>query len=257
MYVLATGLIITDFARGFAAFILHGGTLEGPTNYFEQFWIWSNLVRERLFVTMVFIADAVLVFRLYVVWGYKKYIVIGPIVLLIAEIAFASLSVWGQSISNPGATIQNFDIFTWAMVSFSIICSTNITVTALIAAHIWWYSHQASRFLGKPHSWKYFQAIVIIIESGSISGLTMFLILILYHTTLTSADFIYFPACQIAGIVPTMIIVRVGLGVSTENPTHSSTMTSLRFRSNHYSQGTRGRSEATLAVTVHKARSNH
>jgi hypothetical protein len=53
MYVLATGLIITDFARGFAAFILHGGTLDGPTNYFEQFWIWSNLVRESLFVTMV------------------------------------------------------------------------------------------------------------------------------------------------------------------------------------------------------------
>ncbi|KIK50803.1 hypothetical protein GYMLUDRAFT_419000 [Collybiopsis luxurians FD-317 M1] len=162
MYVLATGLIITDFACEFVAFILHGGTLEGPTNYFEQFWIWSNLVRESLFVTMVFIADAVLVFRLCVVWGYKKYIVIGPIILLIAEIAFASLSVWGQSINNPGATIQNFDIFTLAMVSFSIICSTNIIVTALIAARIWWYSHQASQFLGKPHSRKYYQAITII-----------------------------------------------------------------------------------------------
>ncbi|KAF5387522.1 hypothetical protein D9757_006609 [Collybiopsis confluens] len=150
MFVLATGLIITDFARGYAAFVFHGGTLEGPTDYFEQFWIWSNLLRECLYVAMVQYPEHdtndVLqdlqqmlswdqIYRLFVVWGFKRYIVIGPIILLITEIVFASLSVWGQSISEPGATIQSFNIYTWAMVSFSISCATNIIVTALIASN--------------------------------------------------------------------------------------------------------------------------
>ncbi|KAF5348751.1 hypothetical protein D9757_014133 [Collybiopsis confluens] len=286
MFVLATGLIITDFARGYAAFIFHGGTLEGPTDYFEQFWIWSNLLREFLYVAILYypllkqlpqentnnvIQDSRQmlswwIYRLFVVWGFKKYVVVGPIILLIAEVVFASLSVWGESISDPGATIQSFNIYTWAMVSFSISCVTNIVVTALIAARIWWYSHRASRFLGEPHKQKYYQAIIIIIESGSISGLTMFLILIFYRTTLTSADFIYFPACQVLGIVPTLIIVRVGLGVSMQDSTQSSTVTSLRFPNNsrsgnsNYHQGTDSQpnaTDATITMTTHKVGRNY
>ncbi|KAF5392845.1 hypothetical protein D9757_000985 [Collybiopsis confluens] len=260
LFSLATGLIITDFARGYAAFIIHGGTLEGSTDYYEQFWIWSNLLRESFFTIMLSTSDAVFIYRLYVVWGFNKYIIIGPIILLLCEAAFAALATWGQSTTNPGATLQNFDFFTWGTVSFSFSFATNIVVTGLIAGRIWWYGHRASTYLGKVHKKKYHRAMVIIIESGLISALTMVLILIFYRVTLVSADFIYFPACQIMGIVPTLIIVRVGLGVSTENPTDSIEST-LRFRSDisHSTDNSRqrsnGRSETVIEMSTQKSRS--
>ncbi|KIK50796.1 hypothetical protein GYMLUDRAFT_114707, partial [Collybiopsis luxurians FD-317 M1] len=112
---------------GIAAFTIHGGTPEGAMEYYEQFWIWGNLLRVTFLSN-----NRHQIYRLYVVRGFNKYILIGPVILLIAGTAFSSLAVWGQSATNPGATIQNFDIFTWGMVSFSMSCATNIIVTGLI-----------------------------------------------------------------------------------------------------------------------------
>ncbi|KAG7088576.1 hypothetical protein E1B28_012555 [Marasmius oreades] len=255
LFTLATGLIIADFARAYAAFILHGDTPEGPTEYFEEFWIWSNLVRESFFALVIAVSDAVLIYRLYVVWSFKKYILILPVILWFASTALSCLAVYGQSTTDPGAVLQNFDIYAYGMASFSLTCATNITVTGLIAGRLWYYGRRTSQVLGRSYRQRYYTAIIIIIESGITSALTTFLILIFYRTTLTSADFIYFPACQILAMVPTLIIVRVGLGFSTEKSTNNSNSTSKYSNGSQANrQGSNGRSETTIAMSLQRAK---
>jgi len=86
----------------------------------------------------------------------------------------------------------------------------------LIAVRIWWLAKQA-RVLGKRHVVKYRQAAAIIIESGAIYSACIMTLLILYCQNTNAQYIVYDSLSQVMGIVPTMIIVRVGLGISTQD----------------------------------------
>ncbi|KAF9254690.1 hypothetical protein L218DRAFT_885746, partial [Marasmius fiardii PR-910] len=152
LFTLATALIIADLGRGYVAFITHGGTPDGPTKYYEEFWLWSNIVRECFFCA---------IYRLYAVWNFRKSIIVGPILLWLGSTVSSCLAIWGESMGKPGATLQNSNIFRWGMVFFSVTCATNIIVTGLTGGRIWYYGYQTSKVLGQRHGRKYHQALII------------------------------------------------------------------------------------------------
>ncbi|OBZ69410.1 hypothetical protein A0H81_10658 [Grifola frondosa] len=98
---------------------------------------------------------------------------------------------------HAGESVFASNIAEWGTALFSLSLATNITVTTLIAVRIWWIGRQARVTLGKRHAAKHNNAIAIIRKTNA------------------------------QGIVPTMIVVRVGLGISTQDASTYATSTMI------------------------------
>jgi len=82
----------------------------------------------------------------------------------------------------------------------------NMLVTVLMAGRIWWIARKARAILGPGLSSKYTTMIAIIVESGVIYSIYFILDVVLQDLILDAG------LAQIVGIVPTLIIVQIGLG---------------------------------------------
>uniref|UniRef100_A0A0W0EUK9 Uncharacterized protein n=1 Tax=Moniliophthora roreri TaxID=221103 RepID=A0A0W0EUK9_MONRR len=210
MYLLSTMHFVNDFARGFVAFLEYGDK-GGPKEYYEEISVWHYLFREALYMTTNIVADALLVYRLYVVWGRKRKFVFGPIILVTATAVFGYLTVWGFSRVEPGQNDHAASIYHWAVGLFSLSLVTNVVV---VGWRIWLAGREVSNVLDKKHGRKYNQALAIIIESGALCSVALMLNLILYVTRRNAVQITFDSTAQIMGIAPTLTIVRVGLGLS-------------------------------------------
>ncbi|KAJ7022173.1 hypothetical protein C8F04DRAFT_1240908 [Mycena alexandri] len=147
------------------------------------------------------IADGLVIYRCYCVWNYNGYVVIVPILSLIAT------SLFGLDLDLP------------AKPFYGLSLATNILVNMLTAGRIWWIYREARMCLKTDMQKKYLSSLAILVESGVLYSATVlaFLILVTIVPTRISTPAIYQMLAQIMGIAPTLIIVRVGLGVSVQN----------------------------------------
>ncbi|KAF8880555.1 hypothetical protein BD779DRAFT_1675893 [Infundibulicybe gibba] len=158
-----------------------------------------------LFVTNNVLADTLVIYRCYAVWSHNKRIIIFPCILLLA----ATICGYG---ATSHSLKRSFGIYLW--MTFTL----NILVTTLTAGRIWWISQKARRILGSDLVKRYNSAIAVIVESGAIYS--SYIIHVILSVLVLDVGLI-----QMVGIVPTLIIVQVGLGRDTvERPTTISTM---------------------------------
>ncbi|EEB92629.1 hypothetical protein MPER_08832, partial [Moniliophthora perniciosa FA553] len=147
----------------------------------------------------------------------SKKVVLGPLLLLTGTAVCGYRMVWGHSQAGPGDTNYSETIYHWGVATLSLCLCSNVVVTFLIAWRIWWVGRRIAQTLDKKHGRKYRQALAIIIESGAICSLATLITLVTYVSGTKGSA--YDPLTQITGIVPTLIIVRVGLGISSEEGT--------------------------------------
>ncbi|KAF7350778.1 hypothetical protein MSAN_01639000 [Mycena sanguinolenta] len=162
-----------------------------------------NRAAEIIYGVTNIIADALVIYRCYIVWDRNVYVIILPLLML------AVTSVFGVDIKLP------------ANPYFSLSLATNVLVTALTAGRIWWICRQCrlySKFTTAQQK-RCMSAIGIIAESGVLYPASILAYLILGAIPKVSIvqEPIYQMMAQIMGIAPTLIIVRVGLGVNDSN----------------------------------------
>ncbi|KAJ7824307.1 hypothetical protein B0H14DRAFT_3469437 [Mycena olivaceomarginata] len=147
------------------------------------------------------IADALVIYRCYVVWDRKIHVVVLPILMLIVT------SVFAVDLKLPASPF------------FGLSFATNVLVTALTAGRIWWICRQC-RLQSNVRTAVQRQcvsSVAIMVESGVLYSATVLAYLILNSIPSMHAvrNPIYQMLVQVVGIAPTLIIVRVGLGVKT------------------------------------------
>jgi len=158
---------------------------------------WAFLYSKILFyVTNNILADMLLIYRCYMVWDRRKLVVVPLLAALIAS------SVCGYVFTaSPSARLRGFgDSYLW--MTFSI----NALVTCCIAGRIWWIANAARNMLGSDTRHKYHAAMAMIVESGLIYCVYILLNLTIRNVVLDAG------LVQIVGLVPTLILVQVGLG---------------------------------------------
>ncbi|KAJ7671203.1 hypothetical protein B0H17DRAFT_195558 [Mycena rosella] len=164
---------------------------------------YDRLVNANTMIYVVnnVVADGLVIYRCYSIWNRNIYVVILPIILLITS------SILGWDILLP------FDPF------FAMSLATNVLVTALTAGRIWWICRKARSYLKTDVQKRAVASISILVESGVIYSASVLAYLIL--GAIPSASIVQEPIFemlgQIVGIVPTLIIVRVGMGVSVQS----------------------------------------
>jgi len=177
--------------------ILGAADIDGIDIPYDNLFLANNMI----YVANNVIADGLVIYRCYVIWNRTIYVIILPIILLVLTAVFG----WDLLLPLPPF--------------FELSLATNILVTGLTAGRIWWIYRQSGMHLNPDMRKRYFTSISVIVESGVIYAVATSIYLILGAIPFTeiAQDPTAEMLAQIVGIVPTLIIVRIGLGLSVEN----------------------------------------
>ncbi|KAJ6616631.1 hypothetical protein B0H10DRAFT_1378588 [Mycena sp. CBHHK59/15] len=197
LLVTAISLFVLCTAQSIINLVLGAADIDNINIPYDHLVLANTLI----YVTNNVIADALVIYRCYSIWNRNKYVVILPIILLIVT------SVYAWDIRLP---LSPF---------FALSLATNVLVTSLSAGRIWWISRRSRAYLNTEVRKRYITSISVLVESGMIYPLSVLAYLIL--GAIPDASIVQEPLfqmiAQIVGIVPTLIIVRVALGLSIQD----------------------------------------
>ncbi|KAJ7225112.1 hypothetical protein B0H12DRAFT_1328733 [Mycena haematopus] len=187
---------------------------------------------DTIFILSDFLSQLILIYRCYLVWNKNPWVVILPIVVAFGA-ASCGFAVIGLVLSiDPTAPQAPADIVPFGDASFAMSLILNFFSSTLIVGRIWWLARDhdvagISRSKGLVR-----QATGVIIESGLLFLATQFVFVILFAIAHPAQALVEPMAVQIYAISPLLIVVRIGMGKSYDQPTTTlglSTAGSLRF----------------------------
>ncbi|KAF7336145.1 Ras-GEF domain-containing protein [Mycena venus] len=169
----------------------------------------ARLLRALYAIANV-LADAILIWRCYVIWGNSWRAVAFPCVAYLVNIG--GIIVGALPLLGPSER-------TAIAVCIGTTFLTNMVASSLAAGRIWWISRRASFIISPTSRRTYANLTAILLESGCIYPISLILILFVHRPPSSTISVLISiaPVYHIVGISPTLIIVRVGLGVSTDN----------------------------------------
>ncbi|KDQ54339.1 hypothetical protein JAAARDRAFT_209447 [Jaapia argillacea MUCL 33604] len=179
-------------------------------------------------------ADGLLIYRTFVLWQRRFWIITVPIATLTGTAVCSLLNTYAfsqlyfirlyapLSETLPPPKWETFMSFELTVVATenALITTTNILTTALIASRIWWMMGGLRTTLGGRATRKYRRVLTMVVESGGIY--TMSIVVRLTFLYVFPDDFFTVPEAivnQLTGITPTLLIVALGLRKSIDHTT--------------------------------------
>ncbi|KAK0458303.1 uncharacterized protein EV420DRAFT_1544872, partial [Desarmillaria tabescens] len=176
---------------------------EGSIAYWDNQTRWVNVMQEAAAITNCIACDAIMIWRLYVVWNKSVKVSVLPVLCGYTSIYLdSSLDLQPESIQV---------LYRWLQASYSLSLATQLSTTTLIAARIWWVSRRTRSWRASTAAKSYMDIIWMIVESGAISAITSTLFLAFFNTLGSISIIIGDSLGQISAIAPSLIIYRVGL----------------------------------------------
>jgi hypothetical protein len=204
---LATGHVISivvQLIRGF------GGT-SNRTLYLLDQSTPEHLAQQYLYITNNLIGTAILVWRMWIIWG-RNFWLTGPFIVFWFATAVTGYTAL-VNLSDLSATGTAFlpRVHNWLIVTWSLSIVTQCGATLMIGYRFW----KSIKWNGVGRS--SLPVLWILVESGALCGLTTIFLL---GFSATNMNAIFASALgQISALAPTLIIVRAGLRSSLSSST--------------------------------------
>jgi len=221
MFAICTAHIAINLRRLIEGFILTQ-TKPQTLAYFYQFNDPLNVAKQFLWIFNNILADCVLVWRLWVVWNGNLYVCIGPIILLLGTTGFGLATAESFAIVKKGDTIFIKKLSERALGQYSLTLANNLIITGLIAGRVWYLTRNI-RGLAMPVQKRYSRVILMIVESGMVYAFCQIIQLSFYAAKFPGLYFVADSFIQIFAIVPTSIIIFVGMNTNSNVNIISST----------------------------------
>ncbi|KAJ7841602.1 hypothetical protein B0H14DRAFT_2782557 [Mycena olivaceomarginata] len=220
MFFLATiGTIITIYTTGISmrmVYLLVQGYTDTPARLL-RFYHSLALGQDVILAVNNLVTDLLFLYRCHMIWGSQRKILVLPAIMIIATGVVGCIS----GLTYNGLIKLNIHID--PRVPFSMGGATNILLMCLTAGRIWYIRWEVQTLTG-PSLWTQFDtAVAIILESGILYCICVIIYVISLSINKSSAfrtifNGVAWGLVQLGvNIVPTLILVRVGLGRSTEN----------------------------------------
>ncbi|KAF8893077.1 hypothetical protein BD779DRAFT_1508743 [Infundibulicybe gibba] len=224
LFILITIHWILQLLRLIDAFIYHVDDDGGPSAYYANGAESKNVIKTALYLAQMFVGDCTMVYRLYIVWGRNWQVSVLPALLVAGVLVAGSGVVYSFAHLTLGENVFVSSAGHWVLTVLAATLCINITVTSLIAYRIWslhrhlkgitqhnlMVSHQRS--MSRSHTYR------VSPPSQCCSTVTL-----TGYLTKENYQFISLDATSpVIGIAFALIIVRVGLGTSTEATTQTS-----------------------------------
>ncbi|KAK0459141.1 uncharacterized protein EV420DRAFT_305096 [Desarmillaria tabescens] len=170
----------------------------------------------------ILVADSILTWRCWVVWGRRWPMVVLPILLTVSGTAFDGLFIYHNATdkySSDGAIWG--PAVKWGVIFYSMSLATMVYCTALIIFRI------------LAHREQYWSVIEVVVESAVMYALALVVFIGFLATDDVGGFYPKALLDTVAGIAPTLIVVRVALGQarSDESWQTKETSSSLHFES--------------------------
>ncbi|KLO13140.1 hypothetical protein SCHPADRAFT_890231 [Schizopora paradoxa] len=210
MTVLGGAHVAIDIRRVVLAFIMQP---EGRDELLNDVSSHLYIARTSIYVVQTFLGDAFIVYRAYIVTGKNKYMVPFSIACISASICISVLC--GIKYSKASWTATVFDLTPWTISYFFVTFIINLTCTVIISLRIWLTRRDAGPIQAHKHT---SQALKIVVESGAAYSILLVTLAATYVSKNWSQYIVMDALVQAIGIVFTLILLRVSLGVAQENP---------------------------------------
>jgi len=170
-----------------------------------------NLVDVGLNLFQILVGDGFLLYRMAVVWGRDWRFYAFPLSLLVASMVTAAGVIYQLGSAPFGGFVNT----RWIVSFIAMTLSTNIFCTSLIAVKVWKINSFSSQWVG--HSLT--PVVLVVIESGATYSCTLIALLVCYLVKSWAQYLILDSVSPIVGCVFSMVIVRLGLGLSRPDVT--------------------------------------
>ncbi|KAJ3996507.1 hypothetical protein F5050DRAFT_1818505 [Lentinula boryana] len=189
----------------------------------SHFRTYANLTvaADGVYVAANIIADALLLYRCYIVWASRKYVIAIPVLISLINTVIAIVAAAlvknnaGRLLFTAGVKNSSLQV---ASIFYSEIWNSDLTCFHCLAGRIWWIARATRQALGVNDSNdKSINSIAaMVLESGLLYPIALIIGLAL---TVKGTVEIQPILTLIVGIAPTLIMVRTDLGISIEDST--------------------------------------
>jgi len=182
--------------------------LPGTEAYFADNKNGVRVSKDLLLLASALLGDGLICWRLFVIWSRNVYVLIAPVIILVAEGVIGLLVVGFDyhSIGQPEHKFQDvLNVGSIVVVACSVV--VNILVTSLIAGRLWWMGRQIQDISDRQ---AYTRIIVVLIESGSLYTATILVFFVFVVARMEGAyRLIDYIVTICVAIAPTLIVFRL------------------------------------------------
>jgi len=212
LFVGLTAHWILEVVRLFQAFVLFEGGTQ-PTKFYSDLSQRTYVAQIGVLSSCLVICDAIIIYRLWIVWAYNKFIVVVPVCSLTGLAACELGSIIQTSQFRLGDNVDQTSGAAWITPSWAFTICTNVYCSLLIAWKVWREYMAVRKVLGGR---KLLGALLTLVESAALYTIWMIFYFVAYECQSGLQFIVNQSEPVICGIACMLISVRVGLGRALE-----------------------------------------
>ncbi|KAH9926158.1 uncharacterized protein B0H18DRAFT_876555 [Fomitopsis serialis] len=166
IFLTVTGHWVLTVYRLFEAFVnFRGGT--AALFFYADIALPSEVAKSALLVATVIVSDAMIIYRLYIIWGYNKAIIVLPVLTWFGLIAVGVGVCWRFSLYKLGDNVYSGQTGRWITADCFFTLATNVYCTVCISYRVF-----RTRLRARSHpslaSPNLLSALAILVESAAL-----------------------------------------------------------------------------------------
>ncbi|KAI5836132.1 hypothetical protein K523DRAFT_323529 [Schizophyllum commune Tattone D] len=167
-----------------------------------------NVLGNAGYIIANFFADALLLYRCYVVWAKRWWIIVIPGCVFIASTTMSIFLLY--QVSQPTESLWlHVDV---GLTYFSLSLAVNLLLTLLIVGRLLSLSNQVTRMLGSQHARTYTSVAALLVESAAPYAVANLIFIVTYGIGSPGANVVLPVLSQIMCTSSVLIILRVANG---------------------------------------------
>ncbi|TFK42237.1 hypothetical protein BDQ12DRAFT_677854 [Crucibulum laeve] len=175
-----------------------------------QVSVWYQTLSSTSVVALIFLGDALLIHRLFLIWGSSYLVIVVPMLAYLTAFSLAIIVL--VVVGKPGGNFFGGKAINFGTPYYAITISMNILITLLICLRLRYLSTSVGRVLGKDNAKMYTSISTMLIESAAPYTLVGIMFLIPYaRGSQTSISFGQVWA-KLSCLSPQLIVLRVVTG---------------------------------------------
>ncbi|KAJ3526251.1 hypothetical protein NM688_g8282 [Phlebia brevispora] len=167
IFCLCTSHLIIDIVRIMAAFTGNMGTPNAPAAYYGDVNSPLDVAKTAVYCTVTLISDALIVYRLFLVWNRNYFIAVVPALAFFADIGTSTWFIVSLHQVLPGDNVLIANVTVRAKYFYIVTLILNVLCTFGISYKIWMIQRGVSDYAVGSAS-RMTRIIAVIVESAAI-----------------------------------------------------------------------------------------
>ncbi|KZP26917.1 hypothetical protein FIBSPDRAFT_818838 [Athelia psychrophila] len=186
----------------------------GPSTFSSAYWnYWVTMMSSSCFIVLNWFADALLIYRFYIICSLGYWSLVPPLMMYVASIVTSILVLVFTVRADSGFSSE--DVIRVGTAYWSLTVSLNVIITMMICFHLLRSRRKVRAIFGDEHGELYTRVTTMFVESAALYSIWGIMLVIAVGRGDSGMRNIFQGAIgHVQGIATLLIVVRVGQGRS-------------------------------------------